>query len=322
MSLILKTEESLAPHAYVLWTPPEAPVVHVGPEQKPVTLPMIPLPLHRAKIEGETPSPVEIGQGVYDYLRQFPDCPFNVQYAEILRDAYPHFLADLGSQIAMLDHKDVDADYVKRKITYLKIFALLEPDKASLLQTIGMAFYDLALTFSELAHCYRHLVSAAAFLQKADNLKPGEPATQNYLGQIDYLMGDYPGAIRRWSQLIPSLGDDKAQALFREKVARLEQEGLPEEPMISHLEAIGAAMAAYGQGSIHEALEIMEYLEEQTPVPQEFPSAQFYVLLALCRRQTGDTGGAIVALQNALQVDPDFAPAKEEMEALTTKETI
>lgn len=322
MSTKSKVEESLAPHVYVLWTPQEAPVVHVGPEQKPVTLPLIPLPLHRPKEDGEVPSVVDIGQGVYDYLRQFPDCPHNVHYAEILRDAYPHFLADLGSQIAMLDHKEVDADYVKRKITYLKIFALLEPDKASLLQTIGTAFYDLALTFSELRNSYRHLVSAASFLQKADNLKSGDPATLNYLGQIDYLMGDYPGAIRRWSQLIASLDDGKTQALFREKVARLEQEGLPAAPMISHLEAIGAAMAAYGQGSFREALEIMEYLEEQTPVPQEFPSPQFYVLLALCRRQAGDAGGAVVALQKALLIDPDYAPAREEMEVLTAKGTM
>ena len=134
--------------------------------------------------------------------------------------------------------------------------------------------------------------------------------------------GDYPNAIRRWSQLIPSLADEKARALFTEKVTRLEQEGLPDEPMVSHLEAIGAAMAAYGQGSVREALEIMEYLEEQTPVTQEFPSAQFYVLLALCRRQSDDTGGAVVALQKALELDPDFAPAKEEMEALTSKETM
>lgn len=322
MVLKSQVEESLAPHAYILWTPQESPVVLVGPEQRPVTLPLIPLPLHGRKMKSEAPTAIDIGQGVYDYLRQFPDCPHNVQYAEILRDAYPHFLADLGSQIAMLDHKDVDADYVKRKITYLKIFALLEPGKVSLFQTIGIAYYDLALTFSELRHCYRHLVSAAAFLQKADHLKSGDVGVQNYLGQIDYLMGDYPGAIRRWSQLIPSLADEKIRTLFKEKVARLEQDGLPEEPMVNHLEAIGAAMAAYGQGSVREALEIMEYLEEQTPVVQEFPSAQFYVLLALCRRQTGDTGGAMVALQKALGLDPDFGPAKEEMEALTARETM
>jgi len=311
--------ESLAPRTYILWTPEESPVAFVGPEQHSVSLPVIPYPLSKDRKTEEPPTPNEIGTGIYDYLRQFPECPHNVQYAEILREAFPHFLADLGSQIAMLDHKEVDSPYVRRKITYLKILALLEPDNHGLLQTLGMSCYDLALMFTELSQCHHHLQESAHFFRRADARNPANATNLNYLGQIEYFLGDYPAAIRAWSKLMACLKDDQLKKIFADRIANLEKEQMPEQPLFVHLEAIGAAMEAYGQGHAQDALEILEYLEEQTPIPTEFPSPQFYYLLGLCRQNTGDAGGAFVAFEKALDLDPHFHQAEEAMNALSDK---
>ena len=311
--------ESLEPRTFILWTPDEEPVVSVGPEQHPVSLPIIPYPLPCDRKSDSPPTSNEIGTGIYDYLRQFPDCPYNAQYAEILREAYPHFLADLGSQIAMLDHKEVDSPYVRRKITFLKILALLEPDNPGLLQTLGMANYDLALMFTELSQCHHHLLAAAGFFKRADTNKPGDVTNLNYLGQIDYLLGDYPSAIRIWSRMMASLKDESLKEIFAKKISKMEQEGMPEQPLFVHLEAIGAAMEAYGQGLPQDALEILEYLEEQTTIPVEFPSPQFYYLLGLSRQSTGDMGGAFVAFEKALEIDPHFHPAQEAMNSMSDR---
>jgi cytochrome c-type biogenesis protein CcmH/NrfG len=39
------------------------------------------------------------------------------------------------------------------------------------------------------------------------------------------------------------------------------------------------------------------------------PSANFYCLLAYCRRGCGDLSGAMVALHKALEAEPDHAAA-------------
>ena len=92
--------------------------------------------MHPEALEAGDPSDDAIGNGLYDYLREFPDCLRNRSYAELLRDAYPHFLADLGAQILMLDHKEVDSTYIRRKITYMKILALLDSENVGLLQLV------------------------------------------------------------------------------------------------------------------------------------------------------------------------------------------
>ncbi|MHB8710670.1 MAG: hypothetical protein ACYC9T_00005, partial [Trichloromonadaceae bacterium] len=119
---------------FVFWTPPPATTVEVGADRHPFPLPILPLPVHRQALAEGVPNDAAVGQGLYDYLRQFPDCPHNSVYAELLRDAYPHFLADMGAHILMLENKDVDGHYVRRKLSYLKILALLEPGNAGLLQ--------------------------------------------------------------------------------------------------------------------------------------------------------------------------------------------
>lgn len=304
----------LDPETYIFYVPDAGRCVEVGAEGLQVSLPQIPLPVMRedmGKSEESVPSDDLIGKGIYDYLRQFPDCPLNVRYAELMRDAYPHFLADLGAQIAMLDYKEVDAPYVRRKVTFMKILALLEPQNPRLLASVGRASYELGMMFAELPHCRRHLLTAMGYLHRALKLAPDDIASHNILGQIDYYLGDYPSAIQHWRQVSAGLNDPALAEAFTARIAAMETEIAPDHPLLDDLEAIGEALVAYGEGEIEAAMEILERLEEQTSVAEELASPQFYYLLGMCRARGGNLGGAFAAFERALEFDPEYQPAIE-----------
>lgn len=295
---------------FLLWTPPPGRFVTAGPQQRQVPLPAVPLPLHRHDLAGKEPTDDAVGRGVYDYLRQFPDCPHNVLYAALLRDAFSHFLADLGAQTAMLDRKEVDSHYARRKINGLKILSLLEPENPGLLLAIGIGYYDLALTFAELPDCRSHLLAAIGFLRRALAAAPGhDPAALNHLGQIDYFLGDYPAAARRWRTVMEKLSPGAAQEALAAKIARIDRMDAPDRPLVDGLEAIGGAMRLYGEGDFAQAALILERLEEEGTVIEEFPAAGFCYLLGMSRGKVGDRAGAFEAFEKALVLDPDFEPA-------------
>jgi len=315
MTDLTKSIEALDTQEYVLWTPPAGRAIEIGPDQHPVILPLLPLPLHR-KDAVEEPSVDAIGRGLYDYLRQFPDCPHSVAYAELLRDAFPHYIADLGAHIVMLEHKEVDAPYIRRKLTSLKILALLQPENPGLFQQIGTVHLELALMFSELKECRRQLLGAMGALQRSLSLQPDNPYCLNQLGQIDYLFGDYPAAVRRWKQVVELLPDGSVRQALRDKIEQVAGQHMPEYPLVDDLEAIGEALDCYGNGDLHGALLILERLEEAGRVPEEFPSAEFHYLLGLCRGRTGDPAGAFAALENALAIDSDYTLAQQAKDRL------
>lgn len=296
---------------FLLWSPGKGKTVRVGPDRHPFSLPTVPLPIHREDLDEGSPSDEAIGRGLYDYLRKSPDCPHSRQYAEVLRDAYPHYLADLGAQIAMLDHKDVDPPYVRRKLTFLKIFSLLEPENPRILQMLGKTCFELALMFPELKNSRIHLLKAMGYLQKSLKILPKDPASLNYLGEIDFFLGDYPAAARRWHGVAGMVADAAAREALLNKIERIHNGEAPDHPLIDDLEAIGQAMEHLAAGDVEEALAIMEGLEEKGTVPREFPSAEFYYLLGECRERTADPGGAFAAFEKALELDSEFGPAAE-----------
>ncbi len=294
---------------YAFWSPPVGRRLAVGPQQQPVALPAVPLPVHAAALQDGEPGDNAIGQGIYDYLRQYPDCPHNREYAELLRDAFPHFLADLGAQVAMLGHKEVDSFYVRRKLTGMKILALLEPENAGLWQQMGIAGFELALTFSELVWCRRHLLAAMGALQRALTLKPGDATTQNYLAQIDFYIGDYPMAAQRWQKIVQALQEGPARQALNAKIEKIAAGAVPDHSLIDDLEAVGAAMAEAAGGNFSQSLQILERLEEEGSLPAECPTPEFFYLLGLCRGKTGDAAGAFEAFDKALNLDPAYEPA-------------
>jgi tetratricopeptide (TPR) repeat protein len=297
--------------AFRFWTPPPGFWVPAGADEHRVPLPEIPLPVQREVFAKGAPGREEIGQGLYDYLRQFPDCRHNRVYAELLRDAFPHFLADLGAQAVMLDHKEVDPPYVKRKINALKILALLDPGNGPLQQQIGLAWFQLALTFSEMGDSRRHFQQAMIHLGRALDIRPDDPAGLNALAQIDYFLGDFPAAARRWRRALESVDEAGMREALEKNLARVVDAEFPETPLIEEFEAVGNALELCGAGRFAQARKLLDRLEEQGRLATELPSAEFFYLLGHCREKTGDPGGAFAAYDRALELAPGFQPARE-----------
>jgi tetratricopeptide (TPR) repeat protein len=312
---------NLNPQQFVFWLPTEDHTIHVGPDQHPVALPHIPLPIKRTDMDALAdaelrPSDHEIGEGVYDYLRQFPECLNNQEYAELLRDGYAHFLADLAAHVVMLDKKEVDPAYVFRKLTYLKILRLLEPDNAGLMWQLAHGFYSLALTFTELPQVRRNLLDAMRFAQNLLKLKPEDPAALNLLAEIDILFGDYPTAMTRLRKLLDVLADESTIAKVESRLETCVEVGFPDHSLVDDLECIGEAMQLYSAGNYSLANELLERLEEDAYFLSEFKSADFLCLLGMCRTKTGDRSGAFDALSQALEITPDHEQARESLESI------
>lgn len=307
--------DSLAPHRFVLWTPPPERPVRTGADQVPVCLPAVPLPIGREDAGSEITDDA-IGRGIYDYLRQFPDCPHNATYAALLRDAFPHYIADLGAQIVMLDRREADPPYVRRKITLLKILALLEPDNPGLLQKLGVACYHVGLAFSQLPTCRSDLLSALEYLQRSRKLHPDDPATLSCLGQIDFLLGDYPGAARHWQKAAERLPSGPQRAGLERNRTRIRLGDVPGHPLIDDLERMGEALVLFADGDVGGVRLILERLEEEGTLPAEFPSPEFYYLLGLCRERLDDPGGSFEAFDKALEIDPGYLPAVQAKERI------
>lgn len=294
------------------WTPSPGRVVLSGAERQPVPVPDCPLPVPSERWGGAgEPDDAALGEGLYDYLRQYPDCPHNTRYAELLQEAYPHYLADLAAQIVMIDAKAVDAPYVRRKINGLKILALLEPNNPGLWQHLGAASVDLGLMFAELPQSRRHLLAAMGFLQRSLALQAENPAALNLLAQLDYWCGDYPKALRLWQEVLALLPPGCARATLEDRVERIGRGDVPDHPLLDDLEAVGETLTLLAAGDPVAALTILERLEEEGTLLRELPMAEFYQLLGLCRERCGDAGGAFAAYEQALALDHELVPAAE-----------
>lgn len=306
---------NLDPQKFTFWLPPVDRTILVGAEQKAFTLPQIPLPIKRKDMD-DGPSDNAVGEGVYDYLRQFPDCLHNTAYAELLRDGFAHFLADLAAHVVMLDKKEVDPAYVSRKLTYLKILRLLETENAGLLWQLAQGFYELALTFTELPQVRRHLLNAMRYGQDLLKLKADDPAVLNLLAEVDILFGDYPSAISKFGRVLESLDDSNIAERIESRQQTCVKIGFPDHPLVDDLECVGEAMELYAAQDYRHATALLERLEEDDYFIAELSSADFFCLLGLCRNMNGDRAGAFAALNQALAIDPDHVQARETLESI------
>ncbi len=307
--------ENLDPQHFTFWSPPEDCCVHVGPEQLEVFLPQVPLPI-KLNNSSETPSDHVIGEGVYDYLRRFPDCQHNILYARLLRDGYSHFLADLAAHVVMLDAKDVEPAYVLRKLTYLKILRLLEPENAGLLWQLFQGYHGMAMTFTELPQVQRHLLEAMRFGQDLLKIEKNSPSALNLLAEVDILYGDYPSAISKFQRMLPQVEDERLQQQVQMRVESCVATGFPDHPLVDDLEQVGEAMMLYAAQDFSVATAILERLEEDEYFLSEFVSADFFCLLGMCRLKTDDNAGAFAALTQALEIAPDHELAQERLDSI------
>ncbi len=311
-------EKPLDPQ-YQFYIPPAGRVVTTGADEHEVLLPQIPLPLDVTAEPDTEPSGKQLGVCLYNYLRRFPDCPRCEEYAQLLQQAFPYYLTDIGSQIIMLEAKDVDGPYIRRKISYLKILALISPKNPQLLQKLGIAFFELGMIYVELIHVRRELSHAMTFLHRSVRLAPQDTTTLNVLGQISYLMGDYPAVLRYWQGVVDQIGDCPAKQSLQQRIERISAGGHPPQPLINDLEAIGIAAEHYSAHEFDAAAEIMNRLEEEAVIPEELPSPEFFYFLALCREKTEEFAAAFEGYEKALRIDPDHQASLDAIERITTE---
>lgn len=259
-------------------------------------------------LEGERPSYDAIGRGVYHVLRANPECAYGERYARILQDGYPHFLAELASHIVMLDKKDVDVAYLDRKINYLKIFSLIEPENHRFPLEIGITYLDKGLRLSALQLVTVSLYRAEEFLRKALRLSPGDVTVRHQLGEVSYLLGKYDDALSCWRAILAQLDGEDGAGMER-RLARLTEGALPRVPAVDYLEAIGGAFALHRQGEFEEAAAILLDVLDDTVFCEEFPLPEISCILGHCCVNLGMPRHAEDYFRAALRVDPAHVEA-------------
>ena len=300
---------------FLFWTPEADDVVLVGPEQRAVNLPQQPLPIYaHATRNGGRPDDDALGAGIYEYLRRYPDCEGGYYLADLLRSAYPHYLGDIAAQVIMIEEKEVDAPFLRRKITGLKILALLEA-RPQLYYQLGRSYFEFATMFTELPHCRNHLLAAREYLRRALLLEAADPATLNLLAQIEVWFGMKDEAFCLWQQAAALVAEPTRSALLQR--AEDLQPACMESPLVDELEALGATLILIGSGDFVQALAILERLQEQGRVMAELPAPEFYYLLGHCREKCNDPRQALVAYIQALELDPEFLAARTGLDRLS-----
>jgi len=294
---------------FVFWMPGREQVQIQGVDSRDLTVPNIPLPLLGPADSDTPPSKEALGEGIYAYLRQFPECPLNKEYATLLQTGFPHYISDLAAQAVLIEHKTVDSPYLRRQINGLKILALLEPEKSELHLQLGIAYYRLALMFQELGECRRSLLSALGFLNTAVRGMPEDAGALNYLAHVNYLIGDYPVALTRWQQAGEfAVAPDQREAIS-ERIRKVQEWDVPDYPLVDDLEEISHALEQYQENHFDVCLDILDGVAGREFLLSEFSLPEFFYLKGLCRLNLQQKETARGEFQHALELDADYSPA-------------
>jgi tetratricopeptide (TPR) repeat protein len=280
-----------------------------------LTLGEIPIPLLKEDFTTEEPSYDAVGRGIYHLLRANPDAVFAERYAAFLRDAYPHLLAELATHLVMLDKKDVDLPYLDRKISYLKIFSLLEPDNPRFPLEIGATYFDKGMTLAALGNTTLHLFSADKFLRKAYQLAPDDVQARYMLGEVCYILGKYQDAVRFWDGISESVNQEAGDKI-KTRTTTISSGNAPAIPVIDYLQAVGVALEAYEAEDYEEAAAILLDVMEAVSVYEEFPLAEIHYLLGLCYLKLDIPKFAEQYLREALLLRPGYTEAALELQNL------
>lgn len=287
------------------WYPPAGMSLSVG-EGEEMSLPQIPLPLFVNDIPTDAtamPSERLLGDALYEYLCSFPDCDYAADYADILRQAYPFLIADLGSQLMVLDIKNTEAPALKRKTALLRIMLYLDPENFGLLHKLGTTFFHLGLHPDESLSVQEHLVMARRWLELARRKRPDNVSNLNVVGQVCYLSGNYPQAKLYWQAAIKLAKPQDQLDRLKEQIEALTQGLLPDQPLQKSLEQMGLAKKYYRNNEFDKAHTLIETLVRQGDIPRALPSVDFYCFLGLCREKVQDYAGAYEALVTATELD-------------------
>jgi tetratricopeptide (TPR) repeat protein len=271
----------------------------------------LPLPLtaqDHGALQGEFPDYDTIGRGVYEALRINPDCVHAQRYARLLQEAYPHLLSEMASHLLMLDRKDVEVTYLDRKVSYLRVMALLEPANAHFPREIGRTLLDRGLRLSALHQATITLYRAEKFLRQAAELDPAAVQTLDLLAEVSFLLGKYGAARDCWQRLLPSLAGATAEKLER-RLAAVAEGKLPRIPVVDYLEALGVAFHHFQAGAFDEAAAIIHDVVDDPVFSHEFPLPEVLHTLGLCYAHLGMPTYAEQYLQEAQAADPGHEEA-------------
>jgi tetratricopeptide (TPR) repeat protein len=232
-----------------------------------------------------------VGRGIYQALRLDPDCIAASEYASVLKEAYPHIVAELGGQIVMLDAKEVDAPYLDRKINFLKIMALLDPANGGLPLEIARTYVDKGSRLSSMQHAVSCWYAAEIFFKKALKHNPDDIHTKYEYGEALYMLGHYEKAAEIWRTLVSSL-EAVEKSRVESRIAAIHAGKLPAVPPLDYLTALSVAVEQHQNGFSSEAASIIQDVLADTIFVNQFPMNEVYYLLGICYQECGQMAEA------------------------------
>lgn len=227
-----------------------------------------------------------VGRGIYQALRHNPECSFAIEYANLLKEAYPHIVSELGGQIIMLDAKEVDTPYLDRKINFLKIMALFEPANAGLLLEIARTFTDKGTRISTLHQAVSSWYNAERYLKKSLELNPGDRHAAYEYGEALYVLGRYQQAAETWSDVVSQF-EASERAKIQARIAGILAGKVPLVPPLDYLTALSLAVEEQYAGRNDEAAAIIEDVLSDPVFAGQFPMNEVYYLLGTCYQEIG-----------------------------------
>lgn len=235
---------------------------------------------------GAMPDYDMVGRGIYQALRINPECIGAAEYAAVLGEAYPHIVSDLGGQIIMLDAREVDTPYLDRKINFLKIMALLDPENAGLPLEIARTYVDKGSRLSSLQHAVTCWYAAEKQLKRALVINPEDVHAAYEYGEVLYVLGRYEQAAEVWSELI-SLLETVERARVEARIAGILAGKLPAVPPLDYLTALSVAVEQHHSGFSDDAAAIIKDVLADKVFAEQFPLNEVYYLLGTCYQEIG-----------------------------------
>lgn len=247
---------------------------------------------------GDTPDYDMVGRGIYQALRLNPECRGAAAYAEVLREAYPHIVSELGGQIIMLEAREIDTPYLDRKINFLKIMALLDPGNAGLQLEIARAYVDKGSRLSSMQYAVPCWYAAEKQFKAVLDLAPGDHHAAYEYGETLYMLGRYMQAAELWSELIPTL-EPAEQTRVATRVAGILAGKTPLVPPLDYLTALSVAVELHHNGCNTEATEIIQDVLTDQIFAEQFPLNEVYYLLGTCYQEIGQMTEAAEAFKRS-----------------------
>jgi tetratricopeptide (TPR) repeat protein len=227
-----------------------------------------------------------VGRGIYQALRHDPESAYAAEYAGVLKEAYPHIVSELASQIVMLDAKEIDVPYMDRKINLLKIMALLDPSNSGLPLEIARTHADKGSRLSNLHQAVSSWYEAERHLEKAFQLRPVDRFVAYEYGEALYLLGRYERAAEVWSGALP-LFEPAERTRIEARISDILAGKLPKVPPLDYLTALSVAVEEHHAGHDDEAAAIIEDVLSDSVFAVQFPMNEVYFLLGTCYQKVG-----------------------------------